>query len=61
MRVARKTTENLQDAYCSIAHSVTSEKQRNLMYIEKAKREFIRELIGVNIKISDFAGVTLRV
>ena len=31
------------------------------MYIEKAKREFIRELIGVNIKISDFAGVTLRV
>ena len=45
MRVARKATDNLSEEYCRIVHSVASEKQRNLMYIEKAKKEFINELI----------------
>ena len=61
MRVARKVTDNLQEEYCKVVNAVASEKQRNLMYIEKAKREFIAELIAVNMKIADFAGVTKRV
>lgn len=46
-RVARKCFDKLQDEYCRIVHSVVSEKQRNLMYIEKAKREFQHELTGM--------------
>lgn len=60
MRVARKATDNLQDEYCRIVHSVASEKQRNLMYIEKAKREFISELIQVNIKMAEVENITKR-
>ena len=61
MRVARKVTDNLQEEYCRIVHSVASEKQRNLMYIEHAKREFIDELISVNEQIGKFSGVAKRV
>ena len=61
MRVARKVTDNLQEEYCRIVHSVASEKQRNLMYIEHAKREFIDELISVNERIGEFSDVAKRV
>ena len=57
MRVARKATDNLQEEYCRIVHSVATEKQRNLMYIEKAKREFITELIQVNIKMAEVENI----
>lgn len=40
-RVARRAADNLQEEYCRIVHSVATEKQRNLMYIERAKKEFI--------------------
>ena len=47
-RVARKTSDNLQEEYCRIVHSVATEKQRNMMYIEKAKREFVTEITAMN-------------
>ena len=47
----RKTAEHLKEEYCRIVNSVASEKQRNLMYIEKAKRGFIEEINEMNIKV----------
>ena len=47
----RKAAESLKEEYCKIINSVTSEKQRNLMYIEKAKRGFIEEMNEMNIKV----------
>ena len=34
-------------------HSVASEKQRNLMFIEKAKREFVTELTNMNLQVRE--------
>ena len=34
-------------------HSVASEKQRNLMFIERAKRDFVMEMTGMNVKLSE--------
>ena len=47
----RKAAESLKEEYCKIINSVTSEKQRNLYYIEKAKRGFIEEMNEMNIKV----------
>ena len=47
----RKAAESLKEEYCKIINSVTSEKQRNLMYIEKAKRGFIEEMNEMNLKV----------
>ena len=47
----RKAAETLKEEYCRIINSVTSEKQRNLMYIEKAKRGFIEEINEMNLKV----------
>ena len=52
-RVARKAADNLQSEYCRIVHSVASEKQRNLMFIERAKRDFVSEMTGMNCKLSE--------
>jgi len=52
-RVARKAADNLQQEYCKIVHSVASEKQRNLMYIEKAKREFVSEVTNMSMKVAE--------
>ena len=51
-RISRKAADNLQQEYCKIVHSVASEKQRNLMYIEKAKREFVNEVTEINFKVN---------
>ena len=47
----RKAAEALKEEYCKIINSVASEKQRNLMYIEKAKRGFIEEINEMNLKV----------
>ena len=52
-RIARKCTDNLQEEYCKVVHSVASEKQRNLMFIEKAKREFVTELTNMNLQVRE--------
>ena len=46
-RISRKGYDNLQTEYCRIVHSVASEKQRNLMFIERAKRDFVAEMTGI--------------
>lgn len=60
MRVTRKTSENLKDSYCKVANSVASERQRNLMYIEKAKRGFVQELFTHDMKIKLIDSITKR-
>jgi hypothetical protein len=50
-RIARKAADNLQEEYCRIVHSVATEKQRNLMFIERAKRELVADITAVNSKV----------
>ena len=54
-RVARRAAEGLQEEYCRIIHSVASEKQRNMMFIEKAKRAFEEEILVMNVKVAEIA------
>ena len=54
-RVARRAAEGLQEEYCRIIHSVASEKQRNMMFIEKAKRAFESEILVMNVKVAEIA------
>ena len=48
----RRAAEALKDEYCKIINSVATEKQRNLMFIEKAKRGFIEEINEMNVKVN---------
>ena len=52
-RIARKSTDTLQEEYCRMTSSVASEKQRNLALIERAKREFVTELTAMNVKVGN--------
>lgn len=52
-RIARKSADNLQEEYCRIVHSVATERQRNMMYIERAKREFVQEITIMNGKVDE--------
>jgi len=56
-RIARKAADNLQEEYCRIVHSVATEKQRNLMFIERAKRELVAEITTVNSKVSEIDSI----
>ncbi len=60
-RIARKTADNLQEEYCRIVHSVATEKQRNLMYIERAKRDFVSEIAEINMKVGEIGSIKARV
>ena len=53
-RIARKASDTLQEEYCKITNSVAEERKRNLSYIEKAKKEFITEIVDMGIKVSKF-------
>ena len=50
-RIARKSSDKLQEEYCRIIHSVATERKRNLFYIEKAKQEFIVDLTAMSLKL----------
>lgn len=52
-RVSRKAADILQEEYCRLVNSVASEKQRNLMYIERAKREFVSEITNMSYKVNE--------
>ena len=58
--MARKASDNLQEEYCRIVHSVATEKQRNMMYIEKAKRDFVTEITAMNQKVYSLEEVKKR-
>jgi hypothetical protein len=50
-RIARKASDNLQEEYCRIIHTVATERKRNLMYIEKAKGDFINDITHLSQKV----------
>lgn len=56
-RIARKSADSLQEEYCRIVHSVATEKQRNMMYIERAKREFVAEITVMKAKVEAIDGI----
>lgn len=53
-RIARKASDTLQEEYCKITNSVAEERKRNLMYIERAKTEFITEIVDMSLKVAKF-------
>jgi len=60
-RIARRAADGLQDEYCKIIHAVATEKQRNLMYIEKAKREFVSEITVMGAKLQAIEKTAARI
>ena len=60
-RISRKASDNLQEEYCRMVQSVATEKQRNLMFIEKAKREFINEMDLMGRKVAEIDSIKARV
>lgn len=60
-RVSRKAADNLQEEYCRLVNSVASEKQRNLMYIERAKREFVTEITSMSYKVNEIDKIEQKV
>jgi len=44
-----------------MVHSVATEKQRNMMFIEKAKREFVNEMDIMGRKVAEIDSIKARV
>ena len=49
--VAAKVTAGLQEDYCRIIPSIATERKKNMIYIETAKREVEKEMIFMGAKI----------
>jgi len=50
-RIASRSSDTLQESYCRLVDTVSQEKKRNLLYIAKAKNDFIKELTGMEHKV----------
>ena len=50
-RISRKTVDKLQKEYCRIMPTIASERSRNMIFLETAKRDIIKEVDKMNKKL----------